>query len=147
MNLITTLFYSKQTGIRIFRHILFWAVDICSYLIVVSSNREIDSVVVYGILFKLPLVAVATYFILYYLIPKFSKYPEKGKLILWIIGILIFLGVGIRYYKYYILNPMIEPGYVIPEDVWEAGRVLSEILGSLIVICMAVTIKLIKNRS
>jgi hypothetical protein len=68
---ISTLIYSNQIGIRIFRHSLFWVADMLFYLSVVTVNGEINPTEVYGILLRTIPLALTTYFILYYLIPVF----------------------------------------------------------------------------
>jgi two-component system LytT family sensor kinase len=146
MNLINSFIFSNNPVVRVLRHVLFWATDIVSYLIVSSANTEVDSHLVYGILLKIPLVAAVAYFILYYIIPEFSKRPNNGKLFLWIIGMLLFLGVGIRYYKHLVINPLIDPN-IQNFQVWEFNRIVAEIFSGMVVICMAVVIKLIKNRT
>lgn len=147
MSFLTTFIYSNRPGIRIFRHVLFWVTDIINYLLIISVNTEITSVEVYKIVFRIPLIALAAYFILYYLIPKFSQERDRGKLFLWILGVMIFLGVGVRYYRYFILGPLVDPDQVIDFDVWDFRRILSEILQSMVVISMAIAIKLIKNKT
>lgn len=147
MNLINAFIFSNKPLVRILRHVVFWATDITSYFIVSSANTEINSALVYGILLKIPLVAAVAYFILYYIIPEFSKRPNNGKLFLWIIGILFFLGVGIRYYRQWVINPIIDPANTQDFHVWEFSRIVSEIFSGMVVICMAVVIKLIKNRT
>jgi two-component system LytT family sensor kinase len=145
MKLINALIFSNQRGIRILRHVLFWATDIVSYFIVASANTKVDSILVSNILLKMPLVAAAAYFILYYLIPEFSKRPNKGKLFLWILAVLVFLGVGVRYGRYYVIHPIVEPE---SENIaiWNFSRIVAEIFSAMVVICMAVVIKLIKSK-
>jgi two-component system, LytTR family, sensor kinase len=146
MNLINSFIFSNKPAVRVLRHVLFWATDIVSYLIVSSANTEVNSHLVYSILLKIPLVAAVAYFILYYIIPEFSKRPNNGKLFLWIIGMLLFLGIGIRYYKLLVINPLIDPN-LQNFHVWEFSRIVGEIFSGMVVICMAVVIKLIKNRT
>ncbi|MBL0740842.1 sensor histidine kinase [Chryseolinea lacunae] len=147
MSLFTTLIYSNRPAVRIARHVLFWVTDIANYLLIVSVNTEINAVEVNKILFRIPLIALAAYFFIYYLIPKYSRERDKGQLFLWIIGMMIYLGVGVRFYRYYILGPLLDPNQVLDFDVWDFRRVLSEILQSMVVISMAIAIKLIKNKT
>lgn len=146
MRFINTLIYSSRIDIRILRHVVFWVADIINYLVVVSINTEINATEVYRILFRIPLVMLATYFILYYLLPRLTKEYNKGTLFLWVIAIVAFLGIGIRYYKYYILFPLIDPGQKIDFDIWDFRRVVLEILNGMVVISMAIAIKVIKNK-
>jgi len=147
MSLLTALIYSNHPAIRIFRHVLFWVTDIANYLFIISVNTEVTAVEVYKIVFRMPLIILATYFIMYYLIPKFSRERDKGVLFLWLLAVAIFLGVGVRYYRYYILGPLVDPDQVIDFNVWDFRRILSEILQTMVVISMAVAIKLVKNKT
>src|SRR5690606_38011726 len=146
MNLFNHFIYSNQPWIRFLRHFLFWAADIVNYLLVISINTEITPTEVYRILLRMPLIIFATYVILYYIIPKFSKDSNQPTFYLWLIGILLFLGVGARYYNYYILEPLIAPNNVVDFNIWDFRRILSQILQSMVVVSMAIAIKLIKNK-
>ncbi len=147
MKFIYTFIYSDHIGIRIFRHVLFWTTDFVSYLVVISSNTQITSAIVFGLLSRVPLVICVTYFILYYLIPKYSTIQKRWELTFWIFSILVFIGVGLRYYRYYIITPFLEPDSVIPPDVFAFGRILGEIFSWMSVMCMAIAIKLIKTKN
>jgi two-component system, LytTR family, sensor kinase len=147
MNLINSLIFSNRLGIRIFRHLLFWTTDIVSYLIVSSASTEVNSVLVYGILLKIPLVAGVAYFIMYYLIPEFAQRRNNGTLLLWILPILLFLGVGLRYYRHYVVNPLIDSPDAAAYVIWDFSRIVGEIFSAMVVISMAVAIKLIKNKT
>src|SRR5690349_21281345 len=103
MKVISTLIYSNQIGIRIFRHTLFWVADILFYLSVVTVNGDIDPKEVYAVFLRTIPLALTTYFILYYLIPVYSKQNDHGKLIVWILGVLIFIGFGMRVFNFYLV--------------------------------------------
>lgn len=147
MNFISALIYSDRIGIRVLRHCMFWVVDIGNYLLIVSINTALTSSVVYGILFRMPLIMLVTYFVLYYLLPRYSNKPDKGQLFLWLAIALIFLGVGIRYYKFYILGPVLDEAELIQYNIWDGRRVLSEIFSSMVVVFTAIAIKLVKNKT
>ena len=147
MNLFNHFIYSNQPWIRFLRHFLFWAADIVNYVLVLSIHTEITLTEVYRIVFQMPFIILVTYFILYYLIPKFSGKTNPMAFYLWVIGILLFLGFGMRYYMYYILEPLIAPDRVLDFNVWDFRRVLSQILQTMVVISMAIAIKLIKNKT
>src|SRR5882672_10053971 len=108
MKAISTLIYSSHIGIRILRHTLFWVADILFYLSVVTVNGELDPAEVYGVLLRTIPLALTTYFVLYFLIPVFSRQDDNGKLILWILGVLIFIGVGMRYFNLYFVYPLLD---------------------------------------
>lgn len=148
MSAINTFIYSTRPGIRILRHSLFWSMDILNYMIVVSrTNNELFTYFCI-LLLTLPLIALVTYFILYYLIPLSGRKSEsKKEILVWLIALTLFLGIGLRLYKFYIVAPLVDPGYTIITEVWSLSRIVSEILSSSMVICMAVTIKLLKNKA
>ena len=97
MKFLDTFIYSDHQGIRIFRHVVFWATDFISYLVVISANTQINAAIVIGMLTRVPLVVCITYFIMYYLIPKYSTNRKRWELALWLLAILVFIGVGLRY--------------------------------------------------
>lgn len=147
MKAISTLIYSNQLGIRIFRHALFWVADILFYLSVVTVNGEINPTEVYAVFLRTIPLALTTYFILYYLIPVFSKKNDNGKLILWLLGVLIFIGVGMRLFNVYVVIPFLD---ITPNPnikLFDVPTLVRNIFSCMSVICMAVTIKLVKNKS
>lgn len=147
MNFFNRFIYSKDPWIRISRHVLFWSADIINYFLVISINTEITATEVYRILFRMPLIIAGTYFILYFLIPRFSQNPNRVSVYLWILGILLYLGIVVRFYQYYILTPIIEPGRVITFNIWDFRRVLSDILQAMVVVSLAIAIKVIKSKT
>jgi len=147
MKFIDAFIYSDNKGIRISRHVLFWTTDFLSYLVVISANIQISAAIILGLLTRFPLVIGITYFILYYLIPKYSIHRNRWGLALWILAILVFIGVGLRYYRLYIITPILEPESVIPSDVFAFSRILGEIFSWMAVMCMAIAIKLIKTKN
>jgi two-component system LytT family sensor kinase len=147
MRFIDTFIYSDHKGIRISRHVLFWTTDFLSYLVVISANTQISAAIIIGLLTRVPLVICVTYFIMYYLIPKYSTDRNRWGLALWILAILVFIGVGLRYYRYYVITPILEPESVIPPDVFAFSRIIGEIFSWMAVMCMAIAIKLIKTKN
>lgn len=145
MNFVNALIYSRHPVVRILRHVLFWITDIASYLGVVSVNREINTTEVLNILMRITPVMLTAYFIIYYLIPNYSKLKD-GKLILWILGVLLFLGIGMRYYINFVVNPLLGITPPTPFNILDFPLIISQVFGHMSVICMAVTIKLVKNK-
>jgi len=84
---------------------------------------------------------------MYYLIPKYSTRKQPWELASWILVILLSIGVGLRYYRYYIIAPFLEPNYLIPRDVFSFSRGLGEIFSWMAVMFMAIAIKLIKTKN
>lgn len=118
-----------------------------NYLLVISVNAVITPGRAYRFLFTMPIIILITYFILYYIIPSLSKKPSIGKLIVWVFFILGCLGFGVHYYTNYIINPIFDPAFKLPADVWDLRRVLEEVFRWATVIFMAIAIKLIKNKT
>lgn len=146
MKAISTLIYSNHIGIRIFRHTLFWVTDILFYLSVVTVNGAVDPKEFYAVVMRTVPLALTTYFILYYLIPVFSKQNDNGKLILWILGVLMFIGVGMRLFNYYIVFPVLDITSAT-KTLFDFPSIVRNMFSCMSVICMAVTIKLVKNKS
>lgn len=147
MKAISTLIYSNQIGVRIFRHALFWVADILFYLSVVTINGEVNPTEVYAVIIRTIPLALTTYFILYYLIPLFSKQNDNGKLILWILGVLIFIGIGMRLFNFYVVNPILSITPPPDYNLLDIPPIVRNIFSCMSVMCMAITIKLVKNKS
>jgi two-component system, LytTR family, sensor kinase len=147
MKFIDSFIYSKQIGYRLSRHILFWLTDSALYLLVASATNKITGTEILNLALKVPLAVLATYFILYYLIPTYSNKSNKGQLLAWIIALLIFIGIGMRYYRLFILNPFLYPDQPLSDSMWSLGRIVGEIFSWMAVIAMAIAIKLMKNKS
>lgn len=145
MSFINNFIYSNKVSFRVARHTVFWTADIINYLLVTSINKPIQATDVLQLLLKMPLIILATYFILYYLIPQVSKNRNSGMLLIWGIAVVAFIGVGVRFYNYYIIIPLLDPQQTIPVDVLEYRRVLREILQTMVVVSMAIAIKVIKT--
>jgi len=126
--------------------VLFWSTDIISYLLVIANNATLNNYAVYGILSRIPLVAAVVYFILYYLIPRYSGQKKGGYLFLWILFILAFVGIGIRYYRFYVMDFLLDPAIPIPDHIWTLGGMVQEIFSWMSIISLAIAIKLIKAR-
>lgn len=147
MDFITVLIYSKRTSVRILRHVLFWLADIASYLSVTSLSREITAAEVYAILLRITPIILTTYFIIYYLIPSFSKPNDKGRLVLLILAVLAFLGIGMRFYVYFVVNDLLDLPRTDEFVILDIRPIIGQIFASMSVVCMAVTIKLVKNKT
>src|SRR5688572_21733500 len=138
MKAISTLIYSNQIGIRVFRHALFWVADILFYLSVVTINGEVNPTEVYAVIIRTVPLALTTYFILYYLIPLFSKHNDNGKLILWILGVLIFIGVGMRLFNFYVVNPILSIAPAPDFRLFDIPPIVRNIFSCMSVMCMAI---------
>jgi len=152
MNFISTLIYSKDKGVRILRHVLFWVANLVSYLAITSSVTEIEPVVVSGLISRLALVAGVVYLIFLYLIPRYSEGKHlEGKHLFelagWTLAIMLFIGVGIPYLRYYVINPLLWPECPAPVNPFFFGSILAEIFNWMAVICTAIAIKVTKTKN
>ena len=147
MNFISTLIYSKDKRVRILRHVLFWAANLISYLAITSSVTEIEPVVVSGLVSRLALVAGVVYLIFFYLIPRYSEGKHLFELAGWTLAIMLFIGVGIPYLRYYVFNPLLWPECPAPANPFFFGSVLAEIFNWMAVICTAIAIKVTKTKN
>lgn len=121
--------------------------DIISYLSVVSVNGVVSRYEFYGVLLRTVPLAATVYFVIYYLIPVFSRKGDYGKLILGILGVLVFIGVGLRFFNYYVVNAILDPSQNVNYEIFHTPLIVRNIFSSMSVICMAATIKLVKNKS
>ncbi|MBI1769705.1 MAG: histidine kinase [Bacteroidetes bacterium] len=147
MKFFNEFVYSKHWGVRIFRHVLFWSTDMISYLVVISANAEITKATVIILLLIMPLAVLVTYFIIYYIIPSYARDRNQIKLVINVLAALVFIGVGIRYYRFFIVYPLIDPTRALPPHVWGIGPIVGEIFAWMSVICMAIAIKVMKNKT
>ena len=147
MNLISTLIYSTHKGVRILRHFLFWAANFVSYLAIISSSTEIDSVVVFGLISRLAIVAGVVYLIFFYLIPRYSEGKHLLELVGWTIAIVLFIGAGMPYLRYYVITPLFWPECPIPLNPFSLGSITAEVFNWMAVICTAIAIKVTKTKN
>jgi two-component system LytT family sensor kinase len=147
MNFISTLIYSKNKGVRILRHVLFWTANLVSYLAITSSGTELEPVVVFGLISRLALVAGVVYLIFFYLIPRYSEGKHLFELVGWTLAIMLFIGVGIPYLRYYVINPLLWPECPAPSNPFFFGSILAEIFNWMAVICTAIAIKVTKTKN
>lgn len=147
MNLLSTFIFSKKFPARLARHAVFWGTDTINYLLVLSVNTNLTDGRIYRLLLTMPWVVLITCIIIYHVIPSQSQHPSKLRWAVWFVGIFIYLGIGIRYYTYYLVVPLVEPGLVMPSDMWDFRRILGEVFSWATPIFMAIAIKLIKNKN
>jgi hypothetical protein len=136
------LIYSQKPGIRFLRHVLFWLADIFNWM-VVAVTAGAPRGEIYTFLLSLPVCMVATYFILYFLMPRFSGSALFG----YIVATILVLGVFLRLYKVLFTYPI--TGVTFPDGYpqWSLGLLIREVFTWMGVICMAIIIKLVKNKT
>jgi len=116
--------------------------DIFNWMIVAITAGAPPSEI-YTFLLSLPFCMAATYFILYYLMPRVSGATLFGYIVVTVVA----LGVVLRLFKVLIAYPI--TGMTFPPDYphWSLGLLIREIFTWLGVIGMAIVIKLVKNRA
>lgn len=148
MKVLDVLIYSNKWSIRILRHVLFWTIDCISVLVVISAdNNELNSRIIYSRFLVVPLTAAVAYFIIYYLIPSYSKDRDRLKFILGILFSFLFVAYGIRFYRLNLIYPIVDPTFIFPEDIWSFSRVIRDTFRWMPGITLAIAIKMIKNRA
>lgn len=137
-----TLIYSNRPFIRVLRHVLFWLADIFNWMIVAVSAGAPPGEI-YTFLLSLPVCMVATYFILYYLMPRMSGAQLFGYIVLTV----VVLGAFLRVYKILFMYPV--TGMTFPDGYphWSLGLLIREIFTWLGVTGMAIVIKLVKSKT
>ena len=147
MNVFHNLVYSNRPGIRLFRHILFWVVDLINYFIAVYQGGGKIPLSFIVLLFKFPFIIGSTYFILYNVLPLISRAGQRLRILTSIVGVLLVLGPGMRYYKLYFVAPLVDPGHQYIKEIGGVSLMSQEIFGSLMVMFMAIAIKMFKGKS
>jgi two-component system, LytTR family, sensor kinase len=147
MRFINKLIYSTHPGIWLIRHVLFWATNIFNWLVVVSFYKELNMEDVYYLLLVIPLAMTATYFIIYYLLPRFSNDLSNAKLFFYILCVLFALGFFLRVYKIHFVYPLLGSAPASGPEWLTFGLIINEVFYWLGAIGMAGTLKLIKGRT
>lgn len=147
MNVLDSFVYSKKWGIRIARHFTFWTMDGVSILVVLSADNIIDLPVILGRFLVIPFTAAITYFIIYYVIPTQLKTRNLLHTIACLVFAFLFVAYGIRYYRLEVIYPLIDPERVASVDRWSIAKVLRDTFNWMPGICLAIAIKVMKNRS
>jgi two-component system LytT family sensor kinase len=147
MQFINKLIYSNHPIVWMIRHLLFWITNIFNWLVVVSFYKELHADDVYYLLLVMPLAMVTTYFIIYYLLPKFSNDRSNAKLFLYILGVLFLLGFFLRVYKIHFVYPILGNAPASGPEWLTMGLIINEVFYWLGTIGMAGTLKLIKGRT
>ncbi len=113
-----------------------------NWVMVVGSVREIGEGDFKALFATLPLVMLTTYFLMYGLVPRFSRKEKRALSVLLLPLVLIGMGVSIRIIRYLLLPPSEAATF----SVFAPGLILGEIFRWLSVISFAVMIKVIKSK-
>jgi len=139
---INALIYSQHPGIRFLRHLLFWLADVFNWMLV-AITAGAPRGEIYTFLLSLPVCMAATYFILYYLMPRFSGAALFG----YIVATILVLGAFLRVYKIFFAYPITSLAFPADYRHWSLGLLIREIFTWMGVVCMAIIVKLVKNKT
>ena len=134
-----------RLGRHILWHIGFWLAFVLYYVLIIGSfeGESYTEVFVFRLL-DLPVKIVATYFVLYLLIPEF--FFKKKILLFSLLFILALFIAGIfqKLYHYFIYNPVLRPD--IPNELsFQTLEILKIVLGIYPVVGLAAFIKVGKH--
>lgn len=126
-------------------HISFWLAFVLYYVLIIGSfeGESYTEVFVYRLL-DLPVKIVATYFVLYLLIPRF--FFKKKILLFCLLCILTLFLAGIfqKLYHYFVYNPILRPG--LPNELsFQTLEILKLVLGIYPIVGLAAFIKVGKH--
>lgn len=147
MNALDSFVYSRKWGVRIARHVTFWTMDGVSILVVLSADNRITIPIMLARFLVIPFTAAITYFIIYHVIPAHHKNKDLLHTILCLVFAFLFVAYGIRYYRLEIIYPLVDPDFVARVDRWNIAKVLRDTFNWMPGICLAIAIKVMKNRS
>lgn len=147
MNVLDSFVYSRKWSVRIARHVTFWTMDGLSILVVLSADNKITIPIVLSRFLVIPFTAAITYFIIYYVIPTHLKNRNLPHTILCLMFAFLFVAYGIRYYRLEIIYPLVDENFVARVDRWSIAKVLRDTFNWMPGICLAIAIKVMKNRS
>ncbi|WP_017733298.1 sensor histidine kinase [Nafulsella turpanensis] len=136
-------YYQLRT--RVLWHIAFWLAFVLYYVLIIGSfeGESYGEVFIYRLL-DLPVKILATYFVLYFLIPEFFF---KKRIILF--SSLFFLSMFVagalqKLYHFYFYNPFLRPD--LPNELsFQPFEVLKLVLGIYPIVGLAAFIKVGKN--
>lgn len=146
MQFLNTLVFSNKAEWRILRHTLYWSFACISILVAISADFEVTFNIILSRFLVIPLPALITYFIIYYLIPSYSKDRNLVKLIVGIFFAVIFLAIGVRYFRLGIINPLFDIVPTNSNGLWSFSRVVRDMFRWVPSMCLAIAIKMVKNR-
>jgi len=128
---------------RTLQHILFWAAHIVFYAILYGSFADNYKQTFLEELMYAPGKMAFTYFVLYYLLPKFLLEGKYGAFTLWFIVASFAAGILQRYVAYNIHYPMYYPEY-LSDKFFYFAKIIKMFVYIYPVTFTAVAIKLLK---
>ena len=131
-------------GYRILRHVLFWSSFVLFYGLLYGSFEDKYGEMLAIQLIYLPSKMIATYFVIYYLFPKYLLHARYTTFFLWLIPTLLITGLMNRLAYYYIEIPLMNWG-PDPYSVLYFPKILKGTIGIYPVVTLAVLIKLYQS--
>ncbi len=147
MKFIDSFIFSTRTDIRILRHVVFWLLD--CFVIALVLSAETSKIIPQLFLERLaiaPLAAAITYFIIYFLLPGYSKDRDWIRLTLGLVLAVFFVLYGMRVYRVFVIDPMFT-NIAKVTDPWNFLKVLRDSFRWLPGIFAAIAIKTLKSRA
>lgn len=131
----------KYFNNRIIRHLLFWLVNISVSTLQVGLYTNQYQEQLFVEVMHLPIILSATYFTLYFLIPKFLLKKRYSQFFIILLGSALIVGLLDRANSYYIIRPLVFPGE--PRLTGSFGvKYFSAIINNYYIIAFASAIKL-----
>jgi two-component system, LytTR family, sensor kinase len=128
---------------RALQHTLFWVFHVIFYGIVYGSFHENYGQTITEELIYLPARMMFTYFLLYFLLPKFLLPGRYGSFFLWFIVASLIAAVIQRYVAYTVIYPVYYPEF-LSDPLFTLPKILKMFIGIYPVAFSALTIKLLK---
>ena len=108
--IIMLLEIRKYINIKVLIHVLFWGADVVVSTLQVGlyTNQYKEQFLVETL--HLPVIVTSTYFMIYFLIPRFLLKKEYRKFFFFTVIFLLIVGLLDRANSYYIIRPIVFPG-------------------------------------
>jgi sensor histidine kinase YesM len=128
---------------RILQHVLFWVAHIVFYALLYGSFEDTYPQTFFEELIYLPGKMLFTYFVLYFLLPKFLLIGKYWSFFLWLIVSSLVIGVVQRYVAYTIDYPIYYP-QALADSFFYFPKIVKMLAAIYPVTFFAVAIKLLK---
>ncbi len=141
------IFLNQSKTLKFLLHILFWATYLIVYVVLVSFNMvgiSFIDILVRTLIYFLFIDLIATYFTLYFLMPKYLYVGRYGVFIFLFILSVVPVVLSNQLINYYIYIPKFHPEYAFKRSFWEF-QYFYYIISTYSVVLLAAAIKLSKR--
>ena len=128
---------------RVLQHVLFWAAHVVFYAWLYGSFEDKYEQFFFEELIYLPGKMLFTYFVLYFLLPRFLLPGKYWNFILWILGSSFAIGIVQRYVAYNVDYPIYYP-QALADPFFYFPKIVKMFVAIYPVTFVAVAIKLLK---